>query len=157
MGKSSKPTGLSISRSNLNFTLTWTTHDYTDQDMKIVRTNPPAGKDKTVSVSDKNVKKGTKKYTHKLSFSDYCPETSKKLTDITFKVRGKQKNKSESDWAEKSYAVKIPGKCKYIAPVVNSNNPNVCTYSWDRNEKDTEHNVFRKYEYQTSKYFQRDK
>lgn len=149
MGKSTKPSGLGVTRSGLSFTWTWTTHDYTDQDSRCTRNEPPPGQNAEIAPGDSVVKKNTKKYTHALNWSDYKPSGSKTLSSISFKVRGKQKNKSESSYVSKTYNVYICGVPQYGRPSIDNSNPNVCTFSWARNGGDGDNHIFVNYQYQT--------
>ena len=154
MANLKKPSGLAISRSGFKFTYTWTVDkNYTKQEAySIVKDRPGTNKQKLT-----NIKKGTKSKSEQLSSSDYYPsqktENGKKvnkphLTSVKFKVRGGKGDKW-TDWVEKKYDVKRPGKPTYVEPQQYNSQNYSYTFAWGRNSKDNEHNWFIDYKWQT--------
>lgn len=90
MAKSSKPTGLKITRNGNKFVCEW---------------NPPSGGYekqyfKATTVDSTEISKTAKKKTVTIDLSNRHPN-GKKLTSFNFTVKGKQKNKDMSDWQDK--------------------------------------------------------
>jgi len=123
--KSSKPTGLKITRNGLKFTCEWTI--------------PKAGygdgqKFKSTGQSEVSIGKTVKKKVITLSADNYYPTSGKKkLAKFTFHVRGnsdpKSDNKKWSDWADKEFTLNPPRKPSVTAEL-DDEYANKCKFSW---------------------------
>jgi hypothetical protein len=101
MAKSSKPTGLKITRDGNKFVCEWK--------------QPSGGYEKqyfkATTLGSVEVGKSTEKKTVTIDLSERHPVGSKKLTVFNFSVKGKQKNKDMSDWQDiKSHDIHPPKK-----------------------------------------------
>ena len=146
--KNYKPTGFSIERKDLTFTLNWTPNKkYKAQVLNIYMDNDL--KNPVHTYKDPDINKGTKTKAHTVPQSSYMPTTDKSFSKITMEVQGKVGKKWHSD--SKSYTVKAPLVPKYIKPENYDNQAYTYRYSWDRNEKDTEDDtrMFKEYQWDT--------
>lgn len=159
--KTTKPTGLALSRNDYTFSFTWTPRGdgSTAQQVKSIVTNRnPAPNEQNQS----GIKKNTKSTSIALSSlqaerntngntAKYKPLGSKYLTKVTFKVRGKHAGKWSS-WQEKSYTIAKPSIPAYVAPSA-SNQNFTYVYNWDYNQYENSGSViFVDYEWQTVLY-----
>ena len=120
MAKTKQPSGLSIARDSMKFECSWkiADEDYGDGIQFRWRNNLTA-KGKWESEVTLGAKVTSR--TVSLTAASYYPTTNKKLTTITFSVRGKRKavTKTENDktttttydwseWVQKNYTLNLP-------------------------------------------------
>lgn len=145
MAKNYKPTGLSIVRDNLKFTLTWTPKSkYNAQKVEVYMD------DSTTPVATlPDVAKNTKTKSYTVPQASYQPTTEETFKKITFKVSGKIGKKWYTE--SKSYSVKAPKVPKYIKPANVDNQAYTYGYSWDRHEDDSKDDttMFKEYQWDT--------
>lgn len=148
MAKNYKPTGLSISRSDLTFTLTWTPNKkYKRQQVKVYIDDSA---DPIATLPD--VAKNTKTKSYTVPQASYQPTTEKTFKKVTFKVDGSLKAKGTKWYSEsKSYSVRAPRVPKYFKPEKYNNQAYTYKYSWDRNEEDSKDDttMFKEYQWDT--------
>ena len=146
MAKNYKPTGLSIKRDNLTFTIDWTPNKkYKHQQVNVEI-------DGVFVKTLENVEKGTKSKSYTVPQASYQPTTEATFKTITFVVKGSIQKKAKKWYEEKkSYTVTIPGIPKYIKPEKHDNGAYTYKYSWDRNENDSKNDtiVFKEYQWDT--------
>lgn len=144
--KTKKPTGLSITRENLKFTLAWTPNKkYKKQQVSVFIDD---AKDPVVEKLP-NIEKNTKKASYTIPQESYQPTTDVSFSIIRFKVKGKIGKKWYEE--EKKYSVKHPGILKYIKPEKTDDGAYTYKYSWDRNENDSNDDtiIFKEYQWDT--------
>jgi len=166
--KTPSKSGLSIARKNNNFVLTWTPcKDCEDQDVKVYVNNE--------CVHTEDLGASTKKYTYTINRSNFFPNKvtqtvieyvngqgrastkqfeGPKLKEVAFRLRQKQKKKKTSEYSDqKEFTIKAPNEPKYVLPAQDSNNNNVFTYSWEKDDDDgdysTGHVMFTRYRWET--------
>lgn len=153
MAKTKKPTGLSISRSDMKFTIKWkiADKDYGNgQQLKYKYTHMK--KWKNVAISSKATSK-----TISLSLNSFAPNKGKKgLGSITFAIRGNRKayksgkkivNPGWSSWATKTLTLNPPLTPSVSASLSDSYS-NVCNFSWSVSKSDTNSRIFTQCDYQ---------
>lgn len=149
--KTKKPTGLGIARKGLKFTFTWKIgdSDYGEgQDFEYrICVNKKWGNWKSKSIS-----KTTTSVSESISSGSYYPNTSKKVTKIEFRVRGKRKNykngKTEynptmSDWSKKTFDINKPQKPS-LSQALDDTNMNATTFSCETDVSDSDSHHFSK-------------
>ena len=137
-----KPTGLSIARKGGNLTLSWKAGESYNKGQEFGSKKGKKKWSKSTSLGD-----SVRKRAFSLGLSSYYPSTSKNLTSVKLRVRGK-KNKTWSAWADKGYTVKVPDAPKVtVSP--DGTNTNVCVFSWKVDTKDTDNKIFVDVEYQS--------
>ena len=133
MADKHKPSGLKIARNKGKFTFSWKIKDSNDcQDQSAgYRTNlTKAGHWSGLG----DLAKTTTSKSHTFNDDDYYPHTSKKLTSVSFRVRGKYKKGGWSDYANDTFHVKPPKKPK-IKSALQARNSS--TFTWDTKVSDT--------------------
>lgn len=133
--KPKAPTGLTVTRKENQYTVTWKrATSYTAQELYY-----------TVNDGDKNyisIAKNTTSKAITINKADYYPKSkdgvaNPKITNLSFHVRGK-KNKKWSDVTTKQYTIKVPPKPKLSAAHSNDHE-NVTNFTWsiDWDEENT--------------------
>ena len=160
MAKTKQPSGLSISRDGVKFECSWkiSDEDYGEGIQFRWRTNLTA-KGKWESENNLGVK--TTSRTVSVTATSYFPTTNKKLTTITFEVRGKRKavtktenNKTTtttydwSEWVQKNYTLNLPN-VPSVEATLSDDYDNVTTFSWDTVVSTTESRHFYNTEWQS--------
>lgn len=145
-GKTKDPSGLSITRTDNKFAFEWKIDDtnYDKGQQVYYKTNLSK---KWIQISDVGKKTTSKAIT--LTMSNYFPSTSKKLTTVSFRVRGKRKPETKetskeiitttygwSGWSRKDYEVKIPNTPTATATLSESAY-NSTTFAWNVDTEDT--------------------
>ena len=126
MATAKKQTGLGIDRKKLAFTCSWKTGEtYTKQEFQYKLNS---GSWKSVSIGKATT---SKKIT--LSESDYYPNTSKKLTKFSFRVRADAKNDSMSSWVSYELEIDVPSK-PTLTVTPSTSQDNVTEFSWSAGE-----------------------
>lgn len=138
--KSAKPSGLKLTRDGNKFTATWKrgSSNYTSQTFKWrIKVGKTAAKAKWSAWNNVSVTASTtsKKFTVKAS--KYNPEKSSKILNaVEFKVCGTEKNKTASDYVDKSYDVKTV-KAPTVSAEVSSDYTDVCKFSWSTSDSES--------------------
>ncbi len=136
-----KPTGLSISRKDNVFTLSWKAGEKYNKGQAF-ESSTGFGWSKPVTLAN-----GTRSKALTLSINSFYPKTSTKIKGVYMRVRGKKKKKW-SAWTDKSFILSAPG-----APTVSANpdesKANVCSFSWSLETKSDGGAWFVDIEYQT--------
>ena len=156
MAKTKKPSGLSIARDNMKFAFSWkiADADYGEGLQFQWKTNQTK---KGTWEADLNLSTKTTSRTVSLTAANFYPTTSKKLTKVTFRVRGKRKKVTKdgktttydwSDWVQKDYTVNIP-YAPSISAALSSDYDNVTTFSWEASTSTTDSRHFYNIEWQT--------
>lgn len=119
--KTKRPKGLKITRDGPKFTFSWTAKDkYVDVDIHYKIDGKPKGKKWHKDRCGKDDLKNSKRT---------LTITSAKKS-VTFTVRGKAKDKKESEWAKAvTYTIELPKK-PGISATLNTNVENQTTFSW---------------------------
>lgn len=159
MSKSKKPTGLSITRKDNKFTISWKigAQDYGAGQNLRYRTKTKSGKwRKWVDVSVGNT---TTSKVITLSKNSYYPNTDKYLMGIEFQIRGRRKSYTTgsgskevthtpdwSEWSSKIMSLTAPAKPSLSASLGLSN---VTTFSWSVPATESDAKPYFKYEYQS--------
>ena len=159
MANTVKPTGLTIARKNLSFTFSWkiADKDYGAGQELQYRTNlMKEGKWTSITIGTTATQKAVS-----LTAADYNPTTSKKLTSITFKVRGKRRQYTEgtgdkqktytpdwSAWSQKTFSMTVP-VVPSLTATLSTQNANVTTFSWSLNNDNTSNRPFTHVQYQS--------
>lgn len=143
MAKTKAPSGLALARNNLAFACSWkiSEKDYNDGQQLQWRTNLQKWTTVTVGAS-------TTKKTVSLTASTFYPTTKKKLTYISFRVKGKKSGAEWSDWTTKTLTLKAPAVPTLKATLHSSNN-NVTTFSWTVKTATNDNKHFVNVEWQT--------
>mgnify|MGYP002522924919 CR=1 FL=1 len=119
--KAKKPTGITISRKGVKFTVKWKQgENYTKQDLDY-RTKSSGGTSSWQSVS---VTKGATSKTFEVVISEFKGSTFPTLNAVEVRIRGDASKKSWSDYGEKTIKLKKPPKPKIQANNVNDNTTN---------------------------------
>ena len=137
-----KPTGLSIARKAGDLTLSWKAGESYNKGQEFGSKKNKGKWSKSISLGDP-----VRKRAFSLGLSAYYPNTSKKLTSVKLRVRGK-KDKKWSAWADKGYSIETPS-APTVTVTPDENNTNVCKFSWDVSTKDTDNKIFVDIEYQS--------
>lgn len=160
MGKTKKPSGLSITRKNNKFTFSW----------KIGSANYGAGQklqyrtkkynDDWRDWTDVEISKTATSAEVTLTKTDFFPTTNKYLKGIEFHVRGKrepyttgsgnnQKTHTPkwSEWVCKSISFEAPKKPSVTATI--GNQSYVTTFAWDIETSESNKYLYYKYEYES--------
>ena len=156
MAKTKKPSGLSIARDGWKFTCGWkiADEDYGGGLQFRWRSNQTK-KGKWEAESNLNVKDTSR--TVSLSASAFFPNTTKKLTTVTFEVRGKRAavtkdNKTTtydwSDWTTKNFTVSVP-YTPTLTGELDSTVDNITRFSWETSTSTTASRMFTGIEWQT--------
>lgn len=128
-----KPTGLSIKRNGNNLTVTWKIGDKNYGQGQTFQYRVAGGKWTSVSIGNAAVKK-----TVSVPVANYCPNTTKTLGKMFFRIRGRRSNftsNSEtikprvSDWATKDFDILYPN-VPTISCALDSSYNNISTFSW---------------------------
>lgn len=155
MAKTKKPTGLSIARDGNKFTFSWkiADKDYGNgQQLQYRLSSWKKGVWKSVSIGT-----ATKSKAVTITSSDFYPDKTTKLTEISFKVRGNRKtyksgkknvNPGWSDWATKSYTIAAPSN-PTVTAALDEVLQNVTTFTWEVSTSAKEAKYFRGIEWQT--------
>lgn len=143
MAKTKAPSGLAIARSTLSFACSWkiADKDYNKGQQFQWRTN--LTKWTTVSCGVKTTKK-----TVSVTASAYYPTTKKKLTYISFRVRGKRDGYDWSAWTVKKLTLKVPA-VPSLSASLDSTNTNVTKFTWNTKTSTTDARHFVNVEWQT--------
>ena len=156
------PTGLAITRSGNNFTLTWKIgdKDYKDGQYFSYLIND-TGNDKW-SAADSIGKTATSK-SIKINKDDYFPNTKSNgsfkpyLYDVRMRVKGnratytqkkKKHNPACSEWSTKQYDINVPRKPS-LSVALSDSLSNVCVFSWSTEFNDTESHIYTDVQWQT--------
>ena len=138
-----KPTGLSIARSGGTLTLSWKAGEKYNKGQQFEsKTNLQKKFGGNTSLAN-----GTRKKNYSLGLSSYYPTTSKKLTSVKLRVRGK-KDKKWSGWADKAYSIDKP-PAPTVTATPDENLVNRCAFSWNVTKSDTNSHIYVDVEYQT--------
>ena len=146
--KNYKPTGLSITRDNLTFTISWTPNSkYKAQQVKVYMDDATTPV-QTYKEAD-GIKKNTKTKAHTVPQASYQPTTEATFKKIRIEICGKVGKKWYSE--DKKYSVKAPRVPKYVAPELYENRAYTYRYSWERNEDDSKDDttMFKEYQWDT--------
>lgn len=165
--KDKPPHGLAISRSGLNFTLTWTPMKGSKkQDLKFyVKKKKGSAKENKKKKGWKlmwggkkgqSVKANAKSKKCKLDPDNYYPKTSTSIYSVVFVLKatkGASKGK-KAKWTkeiQKEYVLAKPGTPAYSVPQEYSSQAYTYTYVWGRNSKDNQNSKihFASFEWQT--------
>lgn len=157
-GTTKKATGLSISREGRKFTFTWKIgdDDYATGLEIQWRTNLTAS-GKWAATVKPAVRTGTD-YTITLPAADYYPITGRKLTMVSFRVRGKRSQKTVeretaqgtvqdvytygwSEWVQKNFTVNIPN-LPTITQELDADLNNVSKFTWETTTNDDDSRPF---------------
>ena len=134
------PSGLTIKRDNVTFAFTWKLgDDYTDQQLQY-RTNNRAWT--TVAVH-----RTTSAKSISLPKASYYPNTSKKVSSLTFRVRGKMSG-AWSAWKEKTLDFDVP-RTPYASADPDDTDLNVCKFGWALNVSDQDSREFTEVQWQS--------
>ena len=156
MAKTKNPSGLSIARDNMKFAFSWkiADTDYGEGLQFQWKTNQT--KKGTWEADLKLSTKATSR-TVSLTAANFYPTTTKKLTTVSFRVRGKRKKVTKdgktttydwSDWVQKDYTVNIP-YAPSISAALSSDYDNETTFSWEASTSTTDSRHFYNIEWQT--------
>ncbi|WP_027868856.1 hypothetical protein [Eubacterium sp. AB3007] len=138
-----KPTGLSIARSGGTLTLSWKAGDKYNKGQEFEsKTSQQKSWGGTVKLGD-----DVRKRNYGLGLSSYYPATSKYLTSVGLRVRGKKK-KTWSAWADKTYSIAKPN-APSVSAAPDGTNVNVCVFSWSVATSDSDNKIYVNAEYQT--------
>lgn len=136
--KSSVPSGLSISRDNLNFTIEWKipTNGYGDGQWFWYRLRTKNAKSSKWTWSkwyEISIGKKTTKKTVSLNGNSYYPVTSTMLNSIEFKVKGKTANDKKHTYtaasSTKAFTVYVPNASS-VSYSLDDSDANKGTFSW---------------------------
>lgn len=130
MANTIAPSGLSIARDGMKFTLSWKKADenYNAGQEFQYRTNL------TSTWTDVSIGTNVTSRTVSLSASDYYPTTADKLTQVLFRVRGKRETADDvsydwSAWAQKTMTLAVP-KNPVVTQELDEVLDNKTTFSW---------------------------
>lgn len=156
--KSSAPSGLSISRDNLKFTIEWKipTKGYGEGQWLWYRLRTKSTKSSTWSWSKWKkiaVGKKTTKKTVSLDRNKYYPYSSKMLNAIEFKIKGKsaddKKHTYTSAVSEKTFVIYAP-KIPSLSYSLDDSDANKGTFSWSTSYETNDSRHFSKTEIQSA-------
>lgn len=154
------PTGLAITRSGNNFTLTWKIGDknYKDGQYFSYMLND-TGKYKWTSAEKIGVKATSKAIT--IDKKNYYPYKQSYLYDVRMRVKGNRdtyttgsgkKKKTHkpvcSPWSEKIYGLNVPRKPS-LSVALSDTLSNVCVFSWSTEFNDTDSHIYTDVQWQT--------
>ena len=158
MGKTKKPTGLSITRNGNKYAFKW----------KIASADHGAGQKLEYRIKGRdqwfewnNISVNTTATSKAVTIdkSNFYPSNvigDGYLTRVQFRVRGKRSPYTEnnktitptvSDWAEETMTIKKPRKPVLTAGLGNS--WDICTFNWSIEANDTDEYLYTSYEYQS--------
>lgn len=147
MATTKKPSGLSIARNNMKFTISW----------KIADANYSAGQQlqwrtfvsgKWTAWTSVTIGAQATTSTVALSASNYWPVTSTYLYGIQFRIRGKKTDCDWSEWAEKTMDLTAPA-APTISAVLDNNLDNVTAFPWSAPSSSTDAKPYHSVEWQT--------
>lgn len=156
MAKTKAPTGLSISRTNTKFTLTWkiADKDYGDgQHFSYIIDD--TGADQWSTAQKLGAKVTSKAIS--IALNNFYPYNSQYLYNIGMRVKGNRKeytekkkkiNPSASDWVEKRFTVDVPLNPSIVATKSDSLS-NVCTFSWSGSNDASNSRIFTDIQWQS--------
>lgn len=156
--KSAAPSGLTISRDGLKFTIEWKIPSkgygagqwlwYRLRTKKKGATKWTWGKWKEINVGHKTTKK-----TISLDKTKYYPATSKRLSGIEFKVKGKSSNDKKYTYtatsSAKTFAIYAPN-APSVSYTLDSTGANKGTFSWETDCSSNDKKHFSKTQVQTA-------
>ncbi len=153
--KSTAPSGLSIARDGLKFTLTWKipTAKYGAGQWVYWRALRGASKKTWSKWNAISVSKTATKASFTLDASKFYPETSAKVTKIEFKVKGKTETKSGTTYTAatttKVFTISPPKK-PTLSASLDSDVENKCTFAWEASYEKNDARHFSKVEVSSS-------
>lgn len=155
--KTKAPSGLTIARSNGSFACAW---KISDKDYGVGQTFQFKCSSDS-KYTGYTIGKTTVKKTVTISAASFYPTTSKKLTNVTFRVRGKRKAYTEtknnltteykftvSDYTSKSFAIAVPDPPS-IGATPDSEDFEKCSFAWSATVNTTSSKWFSDIEWQT--------
>lgn len=135
------PTGLSIARNGNAFTCRWKRGESYNKGEQFGTAVSGYG------WTSANIGSSVTSKAFSVTLSNYYPYTSRYLSTVQFRVRGK-KGKSWSSWATKAFGVAVP-----LAPAVtvtpDENINNRCVFAWSTTTSTTDGRIFVNCEYQS--------
>lgn len=149
MANASKaPSGLAIARDNMKFAISWKVSESDGYNATHLHYKTNLDKD-WISIDDQGTFNGTSK-TVTLSAANYYPNTSKKLTAFSFRVRGRRRKSGYkfSGWVEKSLAIAAPAVPSLTA-TLSGTYSNITTFTWSAVTSTTDAKPFTNVEWQT--------
>lgn len=138
----SAPSGLAIARDGNKYSFSWKIpsckFEAGQQCQYRLKTSDGWGKWQSISVSATATKK-----TVTVSANSYYPNTKKKLSIISFRVRGQRKGDQYtwSAWKSKSFDVKVPS-APTLSASLSSSLSNVTTFTWKATDSDSSVRLF---------------
>lgn len=135
------PTGLSISRSNNSFTCKWKRGADYNKGQQFNFASSGYG------WSSKSVGKKTTSASFDITLGNYYPSTSRTLSEVKFRVRGKKGGKW-SGWSNKSFGVAIPNT-PAVTVTPDDAIANRCVFAWTTATSNTDGRIFVDCEYQS--------
>lgn len=147
MAATKKPSGLSIARNSMKFTISWKIADnnYSDGQQLQWRTFVSGKWTAWTSVTI-GVQATTS--TVALSASNYWPVTTAYLYGIQFRIRGKKANCDWSEWSEKTMDLYSPD-APTITATLDSSLDNVTAFAWSAPNSTTNQKPYHSVEWQT--------
>ena len=148
MATTKAPSGLTIARDNMKFTFSWKVSEkdgYAKQHLHY-RTNLDAA-GKWTSIDDHGTFRGTSK-TVTLSAANYYPNTTKKLTRISFRIRAQKSGCSWTAWIQKDLDLAVPNVPSLTA-ALDGTHENVTTFTWATTIANNDRKPFTNIEWQT--------
>ena len=145
---SGAPTGVSITRNKLSFTVKWKLGEKKynkGQEMQYrLQTRHLTGKNTSWKYQkwvDVSVGTTTTQKTITLSQTDYYPYTQSlpMVKTIEVRIRGKIEGKKMSAWKVKDYVIDLPKKPSSISFSLDSSSENKGSFTWASTQSDTDH------------------
>lgn len=141
---SKAPSGLTIARNNLAFTFTWKIGEKDGYARQHFHWKTNLTDWTAVEIGNTVTSK-----TVTLSASNYYPNTAKKLTRVSFRVRAvKSRNNEWTGWVQKDFDLAVPNVPSLTAALSGSQT-NVTTFSWDTVVNANDAKPFTNVEWQT--------